>query len=67
MRINKEYEWGYKQGYDFAQYEGGTTAQVFSELRNRGISIRTTYGVAFKQGVKDCREGKPRQCTYYDN
>lgn len=62
-RTNKEYEWGYKQGYDFAEFEGGTVSQVFGELRNRGIAFRTSYGIGFKQGVKDCKDGKPRK--YY--
>ena len=34
-RINKEYEWGYKQGYDFAEFEGGTVSQVYSNKVSR--------------------------------
>lgn len=65
-KINKEWEWGYCWGYDAAQYRGLQVDEVFKELKERGISMRTTYAVAFKQAVKDYRSGKPRQYTYYE-
>lgn len=65
-KINKEWEWGYCQGYDAAQYQGLRLDEVFKHLRERGISMRTTFAVAFRQAVKDYKDGKPRQYTYYD-
>ena len=55
---NKEYEHGYRMGYEWAKYENGNPKYVFKELRSRGISMRTTYAVAFKQGATDAKNAK---------
>lgn len=60
-RTNKEFEWGYEKGYDYAEYEGGTLSQVVFELRYRGLTIRSQYGVGFKKGVEDYRNHIPRR------
>lgn len=59
----EEYKRGYEFGYDFAKYENGSEQKVFSELKYRGIAFRTPYGIGFRQGVRDCKGGKPRKYT----
>ena len=65
-KINKEWEWGYWQGYDAAQYQGLRTDEVYREIKSRGISMRTTFAVAFRRAVADYHKGLPRQYTYYE-
>lgn len=56
--VNKEYEHGYRMGYEWASVENGKVVNVFKELRSRGISMRTTYAVAFRSAVKDYADGR---------
>lgn len=53
MGSNEEYKRGYNYGYDYVRYEGGRSRDAYRELMNRGIPIRSPYGVGFIHGAKD--------------
>lgn len=57
MATNKEYEHGYRMGYEWVRFENGHSSGVFRELRNRGISMHTAYAVGFRKGVDDAEKG----------
>lgn len=63
-RINKEYEHGYGQGYEYYGYAGGLIIDAQQEVIRRfgKRTLYSSYGKGFLQGFKDHREGK--ECKY---
>ena len=61
MGQNKEYEHGYTMGYEWVEHEGGNSNYAHAEIRRRGLSPRTTYGVGFMKGAQDAKNHTPRR------
>ena len=59
-RTNNEYLHGYRMGWEYAEC-GGNTHTMVREILSRGISMRTTYAVAFMNAVKDYKAGRPKK------
>ena len=60
---NIEFEAGYSMGYQHIAFDGGDIHYLNEELlRNRKVSLRTSWAVGFKQGAQDAYCGKP--CKY---
>ena len=47
-------------GWEYAEC-GGNTHTMVREILSRGISMRTTYAVAFMNAVKDYKAGRPKK------
>ena len=62
MKRNKEYEHGYRQGYEWYKYECSSLNAISQNIRQRGISLRSQYAVAFRHGATDA--SKNIQCKY---
>ena len=57
----KEYLHGYTMGYEWVAYEGGSKYSWVSEVRRRGIPVKSSYGMGFRAGADDAYEGNPRK------
>ena len=63
MARNLQYEHGYRMGYEYHQYAGGTLDDAKKEiiLRFGRKALYSPFGHGFLAGFKDHKDGKPQK------